>query len=167
MLQPNWYQSANVPAQRYREALNLAPRCFRGELWLQRIPCGSAMSMHPSQSSGHRHVPATRNGYLIAFTCRIFAMRLQTCTNTSPTLRETIFGEGVWYSGLPVFIRLRKPRSFTILKGRLLSETQRTISALREVGKKEWARRLVDNGMSLTWIRLMCADGVNSLLFLG
>lgn len=63
-------------------------------------------------------------------TCNIFAMRFRTLTNTFRTSRETVSAEGMGYSGLPVFIRLRKPRSVTVLKGRLFSDTQRTISAL-------------------------------------
>jgi hypothetical protein len=45
---------------------------------------------------------------------------------------ETVSGEGMEYSGRPVFIRDRNPRSLTIWKGLLLSVTQRTISALSE-----------------------------------
>lgn len=60
-------------------------------------------------------------------------MRLRTLTKTFRTSCETVCGEGIGYSGRPVFMRLRKPRSVTILNGRLLSETQRTISALVRV----------------------------------
>lgn len=58
-------------------------------------------------------------------------MRLRTFTNTFRTSRETVSGEGMWYSGRPVFMRFWNARSFTILKGLLLSDTQRTISALQ------------------------------------
>jgi len=57
-------------------------------------------------------------------------MRLRTFTKAYLTSQETVAGDGIWYSGRPVFIRLQKPRSVTILKGRLFSDTQRTISAL-------------------------------------
>ena len=68
---------------------------------------------------------------LALLTCNIFVMRLRTLINTFLTSRETVSGEGMWYSGLPVFMSIWNPRSFTILKGRLLSDTQRTISALQ------------------------------------
>ena len=58
-------------------------------------------------------------------------MRLRAPTKTCLTSWETVCGEGIGYSGRPVFMRLRKARSVTILKGRLLSDTQRTISALQ------------------------------------
>jgi hypothetical protein len=93
--------------------------------------------MHQLQSSVPLRVPAvvkcefmTRNMYDMVLTCNILAMRIRTLTNVFRTSRETVSAEGMWYPGLPVFIRLRKPRSVTILKGRLFSETQRTISAL-------------------------------------
>ena len=63
-------------------------------------------------------------------TCSIFAIRCRTCLKTCFTSHETVLGEGMWYPGRPVFIRDWNPRSFTILNGRLLSETQWTISAL-------------------------------------
>lgn len=80
-------------------------------------------------------------------TCNIFAMRLRTLTNTFLTSLETVCGEGMGYSGRPVFMRLRKPRSSTILNGRLLSDTQRTISALRAHGIR-WKKK--KQGKSLT-----------------
>lgn len=74
----------------------------------------------------------------VLLTCSIFAMRLRTITKTFLTSWETVCGEGIGYSGRPVFMRLRKPRSLTILKGRLLSDTQRTISALQANGIRWW-----------------------------
>lgn len=58
----------------------------------------------------------------------ILAMCLRVLANTFFTSRETVAGYGMWYSGLPVFIRLWKPRSLTMLKGLLLSATHQTIS---------------------------------------
>ena len=102
------------------------------------MPYGLVMSMRQLQSSVPLCVPAVvegefmrRNMYIIVLTCNISAMRFRTLTNTFRTSRETVLAEGMWYSGLPVFIRLWKPQSFTILKGRLFSDTQWTISALR------------------------------------
>jgi hypothetical protein len=101
------------------------------------MPYGLGMSMHQSRSSVPLRVPAVtegefmmRNTYVMVLTCNILAMDFRTLTNTFRTSRETVSAEGIWYPGLPVFIRLRKARSVTILNGRLLSDTQRTISAL-------------------------------------
>lgn len=63
-------------------------------------------------------------------TCSILAIRWRLFTNTCLTSRETVLGEGMYVPGLPVFISELNPRSATMLKGRILSETQRTISAL-------------------------------------
>jgi hypothetical protein len=71
-------------------------------------------------------------------------MRLRAWTNTFLTSRETASGKAIWHSGLPVFIRLRNPRSFTILKGRLVSDTQRTISALPLQSSKTTLNRVSD-----------------------
>lgn len=98
------------------------------------------------------------------FTCSIFATRLRALTNTVLTSLETVCAEGKWYSGRPVFIKFRKPQSVTILNGRLFSETQRTISALRSWNQTEI---LVDKRCILfTWFQLRYADGVNRLLSL-
>ena len=97
--------------------------------------------------------------YVMVLTCNIFAMHIRTLMNAFRTSRETVSGEGMWYSGLPVLIRLRKPRSVTILKGRLFSETQRTISAL-QVAKKSGGIRSFQ-GMFLTLLLLKYVDGVN------
>ena len=74
------------------------------------------MSMRQLRSSVPLHVPAvvkcefmTRNTYVMVLTCNIFAMRIRTFMNVFRTLRETVSAEGMWYSGLPVLIRLRKP----------------------------------------------------------
>ncbi|KAF9541911.1 hypothetical protein CPC08DRAFT_448970 [Agrocybe pediades] len=47
--------------------------------------------------------------------CCMCAMRLRDFAKTIRTSRETVAGEGIWYSGLPVFIKLWKPRSLTIV----------------------------------------------------
>jgi hypothetical protein len=64
-------------------------------------------------------------------------MRFRTFKKTLFTSRETVCSEGKRYPGRPVFIRDRNPRSFIIPKGRLLSQTQRTISALGQGVKME------------------------------
>ena len=63
-------------------------------------------------------------------TCSIFAIRWRTFTKTPRTTRETVSADGKWYSGLPVFIRVRNPWSLTIWKGLFPSATHCTISAL-------------------------------------
>ena len=131
------------------------------------MPYGSGMSMHQSCSWEHLHIPMyqkvsfdylLQNGYLMVHTCNIFAMHLQTFTKAYLTSWEMVSADGIWYSGCPVFIRLWKPWSVMILKGRLFSDTQQTISAL-------WAYRIRwkigDSGVYLTWIRLMYADSAN------
>jgi hypothetical protein len=62
-----------------------------------------------------------------------FAIRPRTLANTRLTSRETVEGSGKYWVGRPVFISFLNPRSLTIEKGRLLSATQRTISALQVV----------------------------------
>ena len=77
------------------------------------------------------------------FTFNIFAMRWWTFLKTSLTSRDTVWGCGSRYSGLPVFMRLRKARSVTILNGRLFSATQRTISALWDIEyQSRWNNKL-------------------------
>ena len=51
-------------------------------------------------------------------------------TNTCFMSQATVTGNGRRYSGCPVFIRSLKPRSFTIVKGHLLSAIQWMISIL-------------------------------------
>ena len=137
MLPPNWSQNVNVPPRRYPEALKREHLHFQNAQSQQRTLCGLERSMSQSQSSERRHVPNTSEVSFFFFeslallTCNIFAMRLQTLINTFLTSWETVSGEGMWYSGLPVFMSIWNPQSFTILKGRLLSDTQRTISALQ------------------------------------
>ena len=58
------------------------------------------------------------------------AMRFLTFTKACLVSRDTVSAEGIRYPGHPVFIKDWKPRSLTIWKARLLSATQRTISAL-------------------------------------
>jgi hypothetical protein len=101
----------------------------------------------------------TSDTYVMVLTCNIFAIHIRTLMNAFRTSRETVSAEGRWYSGLPVFIRLRKPRSVTILKDRLFSETQRTISAL-QVAKKSGGTRSFQ-GMFLTLLQLKYVDGAN------
>ena len=48
------------------------------------------------------------------------------------TLWDAISGVGIYMSGLPVFINLRKPRSWTIENGHILLATQRMIFALQQ-----------------------------------
>jgi hypothetical protein len=69
--------------------------------------------------------------YACSRTFNIFAIRFLVLAKTVLTSRETVDGDGTWYSGRPVFINDRNPRSLTILNGRAFSATQRTISALR------------------------------------
>src|SRR5271156_3973564 len=109
------------------------------------MPCGLGMSMHRSRSSVPLCVPGVtegefmmRNAFDMILTCKIFARRFRTLTKTFRTSRETVSADGMGYSGLPVFIRLQKARSVTILKGCLLSDTQRTISALRGAQEFTW-----------------------------
>jgi hypothetical protein len=80
------------------------------------MPCGLGMSMHRLQSSVPLRVPAEaegeftmRNMYAMVLTCNIFAMHIRTLMNAFHTSWETVSAEGMWYSGLPVLIRLQKP----------------------------------------------------------
>ena len=120
--------------------------------------------MHLSQSSGHRHVPVLYIQYWVGvmyhkkvFTFNFAASRDCILTNTCFTSWETVAGNGHRYSGRPVFIKLSKPRSLTIAKGRLLSATHRTISIL--------ARHVISNGcryvVQLTLSLCMSADDAN------
>jgi hypothetical protein len=99
-----------------------------------------------------------QNLYVMVLTCNIFAMHFWTLTNVFHTSRETVSAEGMWYSGLPVFIRLQKPQSVTILKGCLFSETQSTISALQHTKS---GRTRMFKGMFLTLLQLKYVDSVN------
>ena len=67
------------------------------------------------QSSEHQHVPnAPEVSFfffesLVLLTCNIFAICLQTLINTFLTSQETVSGEGMWYSGLPIFMSVWNP----------------------------------------------------------
>jgi len=76
-----------------------------------------------------------RNKYVMILTYKIFVRRFRTLTKTFRMLQETVSADGMWYSGLPVLIRLWKAWSVTILKGCLLSDTQRTFQPY------EWHRK--------------------------
>ena len=57
-------------------------------------------------------------------------MRCRIRAKTMRTSLATVVGLGIHIWGLPVFIKARNPRLATIWNGRLLSDTQRTTSAL-------------------------------------
>ena len=131
--------------------------CVRDSLGMSisRLRCSAPLRV-PAVVKGEL---TTRNMYVMVLTCNIFAMHIRTLTNEFRTSQETVSAEGMWYSGLPVFIRLQKPRSVTILKGRLFSETQWTISALQVAQKLGGTKSF--KGMFLTLILLKYVDGVN------
>ena len=122
--------------------------------------CDLERSMHRLQSSEHHCVPVPKKWVflyiksLALLTCNIFTMCLWALMNTFLTSWETISGEGMWYSGLPVFIRLWNPWSFTILKGHLFSDTQQTISAPQAYGMRWELSTRVSILPSLWWSML-------------
>ncbi len=109
-----------------------------GHLWWC-TPCGLAMSKHLLQSWGHHHI-SNQSRWVFHWhqatttelipTCRVFAMHFRTFRKTFFTLCETVCEEGKRYPGCPIFMSDWNPQSFTISKGRLLSLTHWTISAL-------------------------------------
>lgn len=95
-----------------------------------RITCEVELAVillvHGGYLSGPSHVCVLTSER----TCTIFATRRRTRANTRLTSRDTVEGDGILYSGRPVFINTWKPRSATISKGRLHSHIHRTSSAL-------------------------------------
>ena len=91
-----------------------------------------------------------------SLTCSILAILCRARANTIRTSWDTVDGEGMQQSGRPVFIKDRKPRSFTISKGRALSQTQRTISALQGVSVD-----ITCYYERQTWLPSLCAVDVS------
>lgn len=130
-----------MPPQRDLEASIPAHPHFRNGPGPRHPPCNSAKSMHPLQSAVPLHGPIFIEG---SFEICFFLRKIYLMYTPAASLRSVSergqrhlshHGRARGYgipgpSGRPAFIRLRKPRSFTILKGRLLSDAQRTISAL-------------------------------------
>jgi hypothetical protein len=133
MLLPDSSQSGNEALQLGQATLKWVLPRFQNGQWLWRRLDDLVTSRHLCRSGELHRVPrwafikpvhlSFDDSIPVAILCLLF-------TKTRLTSRETVLGDGIYVPRHPVFIRQLNPRSATILNGRMLSATHRTISDL-------------------------------------
>lgn len=105
------------------------PSCLKWTI-AATLPCGLESTMHSSQRWGF---------WVFLMTCKLYAVKWYSVVspwvfwiflNMSLTSQAVVLGNGIQFSGHPVFIKLWNPQCFTMFNGQEPLATQQTTSAL-------------------------------------